>query len=133
MSNQPLDLSGVWHGQFSYPRAGRDPVSFVATLDERAGAVVGDCEEVGAVAEAKGQTLTATLQGRRSDRELTFLKLYDGDNSRYDTVQYEGEVSEDGSEIVGRWTVPGSWSGDFMMIRASNAPLALLRAAEAAV
>jgi len=131
MSNEPLDLSGVWHGQFSYPRAGRDPVAFVATLDERGGLVLGDCEEVGAVAEAKGQTLTATLQGRRTERAITFLKLYDGAFSRYDSVQYEGEVSEDGAEIAGRWTVPGSWSGDFMMIRASNAPLALMRAAAA--
>jgi hypothetical protein len=133
ISGNPLDLSGVWHGQFSYPRPGRAPVAFTATLDERIGLLTGDCEEVGAVEEAKGLTLTATLQGRRTDREITFLKLYDGTFARYDMVQYAGEVSDDGSEIVGTWSIPGSWSGDFLMIRASGDHLAALRVAHAAI
>ncbi len=132
MSGEPLDLSGVWHGQFSYPRA-QQPAAFVASLIERNGLFDGDTEEVGAVGDARGRTLTATLQGRRTGLAITFLKLYDGDIAGYDTVQYEGEVSDDGSEILGRWSIPGAWSGDFMMIRASSAPLAALRAAEATV
>lgn len=132
MAAEPLDLSGVWHGQFSYPRE-QQPASFVATLIERDGLFDGDTEEVGAVGDAKGQTLTATLQGRRTGLQLTFLKLYDGAFEAYDTVQYEGEVSDDGSEILGRWSIPGAIAGDFMMIRASSNPMAALRAAEATV
>ena len=132
MGGEPLDLSGVWHGQFSYAH-GQQPASFVASLNERDGLFDGDTEEVGAVGEAAGRTLTATLQGRRTGLRLTFLKLYDGAFDGYDAVQYEGEVSDDGSEILGRWSIVGDASGDFMMIRASSAPLAALRAAEATV
>ena len=132
MSGDPLDLSGVWHGQFSYPSA-QAPAAFVASLIERDTRFDGDTEEVGATGDAAGRTLTATLQGRRTDREITFLKLYDGAFEDYDTVEYVGEVSDDGSEILGRWSIAGALSGDFMMIRADNAPLAALRAAEATV
>ncbi len=132
MSGEPLDLSGVWHGQFSYPNI-QQPAAFVASLIERNALFDGDTEEVGAAGDAAGRTLTATLQGRRSEREITFLKLYDGAFDGYDAVQYVGEVSDDGSEILGRWSIAGALSGDFMMIRADNAPLAALRAAEATV
>ncbi len=132
MSNEPLDLTGVWHGQFSYPR-GQQPAAFVATLIERGGAFDGDTEEVGAVGEAKGRMLTATVQGRRDGMQLTFLKLYDGDLNGYDAVEYEGEVSDDGSEILGRWSIQGSGGGDFMMIRATDLPLAAMRVAEAII
>jgi len=42
-------------------------------------------------------------------------------------VHYAGEISRDGNEIHGRWTVPGSWSGPFLMIRAGKVGQALTR------
>ncbi len=42
----------------------------------------------------------------------------------YDSVQYTGEVNEDGIEIEGRWTVRSNWSGTFLMIRSSGPPVA---------
>lgn len=35
----------------------------------------------------------------------------------YDTVAYEGIVTNDGDEITGRWDIPGEWSGTFIMTR----------------
>ncbi len=118
-----LDLSGVWQGVYSYP-VSRKPVSFVATLSETGGWLTGATEETGTVGDARGLTISATLQGRRTGRSVTFLKTYDGAYRGYDSVQYTGEVNEDGIEIEGRWTVRSNWSGTFLMIRSSGPPVA---------
>ncbi len=115
-----FDISGVWHGRFSYPRD-REPISFVATLVETSTWLAGATEEVGFAGEAKGKLISATLQGSRHGSVVTFLKTYDALHRGYDAVRYDGALSVDGTEIVGRWTVPGSWSGAFLMIRAGGA------------
>lgn len=112
-----LDLSGSWHGLYSYPRT-KAPVHFEASLNETDGWLLGTICETGTVGAAAGLTISASLQGRRTERTVTFLKMYDGSFRGYDSVRYVGVVSEDGTEIEGRWTVPGSWSGAFLMIRA---------------
>ncbi len=118
-----LDLSGLWQGLYSYPQGrGRNPVSFSAKLKDADGWLDGATSEVGEVGAARGLTISATLQGRRTGRSVTFLKTYDGEFRGYDAVQYAGEVRDGGDEIEGRWTVPGSWSGAFLMIRTSPAP-----------
>jgi hypothetical protein len=110
------DLSGFWDGIYSYPRD-LAPVSFVADLKEAEGWLTGTTEETAAIGSASGQTLSATLQGRRSGSAVKFLKLYDGSVPGFDSVAYEGSVSADGTEIDGRWTAIGNWSGTFLMIR----------------
>jgi hypothetical protein len=120
-----LNLSGLWNGLYSYPPGrGREPVEFSAALRERDGWIEGSTSEIGEAGEALGQTLTATIQGRRTGLSVTFLKTYDGAFRHYDAVQYVGEVRNDGEEIEGKWTVPGSWSGAFLMIRSGPAPQA---------
>jgi hypothetical protein len=99
-------------------------VSFTATLTETNSWLEGVTEEPGAI-RAADRTVTATLQGRRTGRSITWLKVYDG--FEREPVQYIGEVSEDGSEIAGRWTSPGNWSGSFLMIRAGGSKAALTR------
>ena len=113
------DLSGLWHGFYNYPIA-QEPVPFTATLTDADGDIVGATEEIANVGAARGLTITATLQGRRLGFSVTWLKIYDADVQHYDAVQYTGTVSEDGLEIEGRWTVPGHWSGTFLMIRAGG-------------
>jgi hypothetical protein len=115
-----FNLTGVWNGLYSYPVA-REPVSFIATLTETGGWLTGTTEEIASVGAMRGQTITATLQGRRAGRGVTFLKTYDDLPRGYDTVHYAGDANDDGSEIEGRWTVPGNWSGKFLMIRAGGA------------
>jgi hypothetical protein len=110
------DLSGAWDGLYSYPRT-LAPVAFVAALNETAGWLTGTTEESAASRSTSGQTLTATLQGRRSGMFVKFLKLYDASVPGYDGVAYEGNISADGTEIEGRWTARGDWSGTFLMIR----------------
>jgi hypothetical protein len=123
--DEAADLSGVWHGVYSYPGgSNRQPVSFVAVLTDVVGSVGGTTEE--AVGK---RTLTATVQGRRAGRAITFLKLYDADLRNYDTVAYDGRVSGDGEEIEGTWTVPSGWSGSFLMIRSGSLTAAVERVA----
>jgi hypothetical protein len=111
------NLSGVWQGEFSYPR-NRPPIAFLARLTENDTWIHGVTEEKGAVGDARGLTISASLQGRRSGREVTWLKLYDACYRGYDAVQYGGEINEDGTQIFGRWTIHANWSGRFLMVRA---------------
>ncbi len=115
-TNGGLDVTGTWHGQYSYPRI-KAPVHFLARLTETASWFSGAIEEVGTVGKARGVTISATVQGRRIDRSVTFLKLYDGAFREYDNVHYAGAINGEGSEIEGTWTIPGNWSGRFLMIR----------------
>ena len=116
---KPTDLSGTWHGFYNYPIA-QEPVPFTAELTDADGDLAGRTEETGNVGDARGLAISATLQGRRSGSSVTWLKIYDGQFEHYDAVRYAGNVSEDGLEIEGRWTVPGNWSGTFLMIRAAG-------------
>ncbi|MEO8927324.1 MAG: hypothetical protein ABI306_09185 [Caulobacteraceae bacterium] len=125
-----LDLSGIWHGRFSFPR-NFEPVSFAATLAESDTWLSGSTEEVGMRGEAAGKTIGATLQGRRHGSAVAFLKTYDALLRGYDAVRYDGAVNAEATEVVGRWTIPGNWSGAFLMIRASGITDAVARETEA--
>ena len=116
MAEPSLNLSGVWHGRYFYP-VGRAPVAFIATLTEIDSWLTGTVEETGTAGEARGIAMAASIQGRRTGRAVTWLKLYDGRFRRYDSVRYEGEINNDATEISGRWSIPGNWSGTFIMIR----------------
>ncbi len=120
-ADDALNLSGNWQGFFNYPIA-KPPVAFSAALTESDGTLAGATEEIGEQGDAAGKRISATLQGRRAGHAVTWLKIYDLDYRHYDTVRYEGTVSPDGLEIEGRWTVPGNWSGTFLMIRAGGVP-----------
>ena len=118
MSASPhSDLTGVWDGQFEYPR-NYEPTSFTCVLMDVGGALSGTITEHSNNGPTKGQTLEATLLGSRRDSDVRFTKLYPARTANHDKpVLYAGTLSLDGFEIEGEWTVPGSWSGRFLMIR----------------
>ena len=124
-----LNLAGVWHGLYSY-RVGKEPVPFVAILSDAEGWLNGTTEETGTAGDALGQILTASLQGRRTRRSVTMLKIYHGGYMAYDSVHYLGDLNEDATEIAGTWRIPGDWSGTFLMIR--QRPVAAMQSREAA-
>ena len=113
----PFNLSGRWQGQYTYVGRRKDPVPFSAHLNESNSWLDGLIEELGTAGEVKGRPLAATVQGRRTGRSVTWLKIYHGSFRLYDAVQYTGEISADGQEIEGRWTIHGNSIGRFLMLR----------------
>ena len=106
------DLSGAWRGIFNYP-AGAPPTEFLATLSDAGGPLTGHTVEPG----LRGGEVTARIDGRRSGDAVSFVKLYEQDDDQYDDVTYAGTVGAEGDEITGRWSIPGDWSGTFIMVR----------------
>ena len=129
MSEHPdsLNLSGRWQGQYSYVGRRKDPGPFSAKLSESNSWLDGLIEEIGTAGEVKGRPLAATVQGRRTGRSVTWIKIYHGGFRLYDAVQYAGEVSEDGQEIEGNWTIHGNSAGRFLMLRQSGGTTAAKR------
>ena len=127
-SPSPHNLTGVWQGLYSYPH-NRPAVAFVATLIQSGSTVSGTTHEPCTIGGRPGEMLYATLLGGRRDRAIVFVKTYDGGNPHYGRVTYEGTLSADGTEIEGRWIVPGDWSGKFLMIRSAGKKEAVTRKA----
>ncbi len=127
ISGGEFNLTGFWRGLYSYP-TNRAPVPFSANLVEDGSWLTGSTEEVATRRELLGRTLTATVQGRRTGSAVRFLKLYNATLRAYDSVAYEGAVNAEGTEIEGTWTIPGNWSGKFLMIRDGEVALAATKA-----
>ncbi len=116
MAGVDFNLTGVWHGQYSYPDTRRAAVPFVASLLERGERLSGSVSERATVGPMAGRGLIAQLSGSRQGQIVTFLKRYETGSAPYLTVSYAGGLSEDGTEIEGSWTASG-WAGKFLMIR----------------
>ena len=109
-------LTGIWNGLYTYPD-GRS-TSFVATLIEAGASLSGTVHEPGTHGESASATLFASLSGTRHDSSVAFTKTYDRPDIHHRSpILYEGALSGDGTEIEGRWTIVGVWSGKFLMIR----------------
>jgi hypothetical protein len=57
---------------------------------------------------------------------VAFQKTY-GDELRPDSVFDIGTIRAGGDEIEGEWTIPGEWSGTFLMVSPSSAGEAVER------
>ncbi len=122
MDSPAANLTGFWHGQYSYPVATRAPVPFRANLIQSDDCLGGSVTERVIV----GRTLYATIKGRRDGNTVSFLKLYEANSGPYTSVAYSGVVSTDGLEIDGDWVASG-WSGRFLMIRAGGVAAKITR------
>jgi hypothetical protein len=115
------DLTGVWDGMFSYPRV-HPPTLFTAVMMELGVSISGSTHEVSSIGELSGQTLEAAIDGARSGDAIRFTKTYDASTPGHTSpVSYEGVLSPDGTEIEGEWSIPGTWSGKFIMVRSGGA------------
>ena len=84
------------------------------------GVITGEISEPGEFFEPPGTCQYAVIEGSREGGTLRFVKIYD-DLSR-PTPHYHGIVQPGGDEIEGEWTIPGDWSGTFLMIRGCEKP-----------
>ena len=112
------DLSGEWSGIFNYPSQ-FPPNTFEATIRDAGGLISGVITQPREFFEAPGAPQQAVIEGSREGSLLRFVKIYD-DLSR-PTPHYRGAIQPGGDEIEGEWTIPGDWSGTFLMIRGGKA------------
>lgn len=112
-------LTGVWDGLFSYPRRYAS-VPFTATILQTASWITGSIHERPAEGPTAGQIRLATFEGEFTAGAVRFLKTYDPPPPHGKPVEYEGVLSADATEIEGRWTIPGNWSGRFLMVRSGR-------------
>ena len=111
------DLSGEWLGIYNYPHSA-PPAEFRASLRDHGGLVTGETSEAN---RRGGGTLHAVIEGQREGDRLFFTKLYDDLDFSADPVLYDGRIDPSGDEVEGKWTIPGIWSGTFLMVRGAGA------------
>lgn len=114
------DLTGRWSGIFNYPHTA-PPTAFEADIQDAGGAITGTIHEPNLYSNPPGALIAAMIDGRRQGAVLTFSKFYDSSEGYCDMVVYAGAISADGLEISGQWDIPGTWSGNFLMIRPATA------------
>jgi hypothetical protein len=112
------NLTGVWQGLYSYSSG--QSISFVATLIDSGASFSGSIHEPSIF----GDTIYATLSGTRQGSAVSFLKTYEKSaGPQYaSSIQYEGALNGDATEIEGRWTIRAVFgvSGKFLMIRSAG-------------
>lgn len=125
-------LTGVWNGLYTYPD-GRS-TSFVATLIETGGTLYGSTHEPSTLPSSRAAMLFANLTGSHRGSAVTFTKTYDApDLMHRSPILYEGARNADATEIEGRWTIVGVWSGKFLMIRSAGEEVKTARRAMARI
>jgi hypothetical protein len=110
------DLSGGWDGIYNYPR-GHRPNAFAATMRDSHGLLAGEISEPSQEPHDRGAILHALLEGSREGSTVRFVKTYDDPSRAHYAIFYGGTVNGEGTEITGRWDIPGVWSGTFIMVR----------------
>ncbi len=122
------DLSGRWHGFYNLP-VDEPPTLFEAELLDTGGLLSGETTEEGDTPDCFGMTLHAVIEGRREGDRVVFTKRYDYLPRADYAIDYEGVLAPGGDEIEGRWTIPGIWSGSFLMVRQGRQSEAIERQA----
>jgi hypothetical protein len=115
MPEEPLNLSGLWMGSFSYP-AGQGPTTpFLAKIEDHDGSLSGSIMEPNTIGRSSGE-LQSVISGDRQGSAVDFTKMYDGESDAAHAVDYVGHVSADGNTISGVWSL-AKLDGFFEMYR----------------
>lgn len=93
------------------------------------GSFGGSTHERHPLSDVPGGYLYATLRGQRAGSAVTFVKTYDGSAGWHHSVDYDGTINEDSTEITGQWRISGMLSGPFLMMRANGKEDAVIRKA----
>jgi hypothetical protein len=115
LSSDRLDLTGLWHGAYVYPAFAGPTTPFAANIVEQDGIISGSIIEPNLVG-FRSEELEASIAGSRSGRAVDFIKTYDGKSDASNSVDYVGQLSEDGNLLTGVWSYE-SWDGTFEMRR----------------
>ena len=105
----------VWTGRYWLKDRNREGVPFSIWMRVIDGKLTGTSLEPNVWALIDNEELDATLSGHIADEEVVFLKTYTA--FEHEPVYFEGELSDDGTKIVGNWYFgwPNEWTGPFEM------------------
>lgn len=115
MSDERLDMSGLWEGAFAYPGYEGPTTPFVARITEVDGVLTGSIMEPNTMGLSTDE-LESVLNGAREAQSVDFIKTYDGSSDAAHAVDYVGRISDDGSLVTGVWSL-GELDGTFEMKR----------------
>lgn len=112
-----LKKDSVWTGRYWLKDENREGVPFSVWMTVTNGKLTGTTLEPNAFALIDQEELDANIRGHVADGEVVFLKTYKA--FEHEPVYFEGELSEDGRSVVGKWYFgwPNEWSGPFKMTR----------------
>lgn len=114
-------LTGTWQGIYFYPPEWEmASCDFVARLVETGSQFFGSITETVSEDIAFQTDQGAYVEGTRDGRSITFVKSYDGSGDWAHKVTYQGELSHDGDEINGKWSITErgqTVTGPFFMTR----------------
>ena len=117
MTKRRSSLTGSWSGAFRYPDDAYPETVFNAQIEEAGGAFTGNIQEPTLTRPWNGPLNMAEMEGTRAGSAVSFAKFYVGSSDIGHAVAYEGSVDAAFLRIDGKWTIPGSWSGTFFMVR----------------
>lgn len=121
MSGDPLDMTGLWHGTYSYVGYAHETTPFVANIVDGGGHLSGTIIEPSAYEEAEhggGEEVESVFEGARGEQAVDFTKTYQGVMWNH-SVDYVGKLSADGQTVTGMWSVD-TLDGTFEMHRDLN-------------
>jgi hypothetical protein len=117
MTKRRASLSGAWSGAYRYPRDMQPEVVFNAQIEEVGGGFTGFLQEPNMHGYTPGNVVSSNIEGVRTGHAVEFTKFYDGSGGMAHAVRYEGRADANLTRIDGKWSIPGTWSGTFFMVR----------------
>ena len=115
MSDDRLNMTGMWEGVYAYPAYEGPTTPFVARIEEENGALRGSIMEPNTIGWSS-EELEAILRGTREGAAVDFIKTYDGSSDAAHDVDYVGKLSDDGNLVTGVWSL-AELDGTFEMRR----------------
>jgi hypothetical protein len=129
VSEDRLNMTGLWEGAYAYPAYKGPTTPFAAHIADVDGALSGTIIEPNMIGFTSDE-LEAILVGNRTGRSVDFTKTYDGSSDAAHDVDYVGQLSDDGDSVTGVWSL-GELDGTFEMRRERSwEELAVTEAAE---
>jgi hypothetical protein len=104
------DISHRWQGAYHYSDK-RSSVPFELEINVTGNTLTGRTSEPATFGKGASY-LYATIYGSTDGSNIRFTKTYDGTGGVSHSVEYSGNISADGSNMSGRWSL-GNASGSF--------------------
>ena len=111
---RPSLVNGAWTGTYSYASGNNAPVTFNIQMQTSGDRLTGAVVEPNTFGAKSAPYLYAHIVGSVTGSSVSFAKTYDGTGGVSHSVQYSGQIAEDGQAISGQWST-GGLRGSFLI------------------